>query len=154
VDEKNTNEPQALGLENVNMKQQNFPIVGLGASAGGLDALKRFFSKVPKKSGMAYIVVVHLDPMKPSLMPQLLQQVTAVPVKMAEAGGSIFSDNIYTIPPNKEANIFKGKIQLLDLMPKKEILPIDFFSVPWEVTRNPMRWGLFFQVREQMVRWG
>ena len=56
--------------------REHFPVVGLGASAGGLDALKAFFQKVPEESGLAYIVNVHLTPKRPSLMPELLQRVT------------------------------------------------------------------------------
>jgi len=105
----------------------NFPIVGLGASAGGLEALKTFFSKTPRASGMAYIVLMHLAPNQPSMLPELLQKVTDVPVAMAEDGQELHSDHVYVIPPKKEVSIYNGVIQLLDPVDKAFSLPIDFF---------------------------
>jgi len=105
----------------------NFPVVGLGASAGGLEALKAFFSKAPKESGMAYIVLMHLAPNQPSMLPELLQKVTEVELAMAEDGQALRPDHVYVIPPKKEASIFNGVIQLLDPVDKDFSLPIDFF---------------------------
>jgi len=102
-----------------------FPIIGIGASAGGLEALKSFFSKVPKNSGMAYIVVVHLSPKQPSMMPELLQKVSSIPVIIAKDGKTVESNNVYVIPPDKEINIFKGKLQLLDVVDRKIFHPVD-----------------------------
>lgn len=104
-----------------------FPIVGLGASAGGLDALKSFFSNVPEKSGLAYVVVVHMSPTQPTMMPGLLQHVTRVPVKEALDGQIVEPDHIYVIPPNKDIALFKNKIQLLDIVDKRKFHPIDHF---------------------------
>ncbi|EFK10263.1 CheR methyltransferase, SAM binding domain protein [delta proteobacterium NaphS2] len=106
--------------------QKSFPIVGLGASAGGLDALKAFFSKVPERGNMAYIVVVHMTPKQPSIMPELLQKTTKIPVSAARDGQRIESDHIYVIPPNKDISIFQGKIQLLDMLREGVSHPIDF----------------------------
>jgi two-component system CheB/CheR fusion protein len=111
-------------------KDQNrmaFPIVGLGASAGGLDALKAFFSEVSNTSGMAYIVVVHMTPKQPSRMPDLLQNITSIPVAAAEDGQPIEPDHLYVAPPDKEISIYQGKIQLLDAIPNGVSLPIDLF---------------------------
>jgi len=104
-----------------------FPIVGLGASAGGLDALKAFFSKVPADSGMAFIVVVHLSPKQPSLLPELLAKGSEIPVLIAADGRRIQPGHAYVIPPNKEATVFNGKIQLLDMLRKGVVHPIDSF---------------------------
>ena len=104
-----------------------FPVVGLGASAGGLEALRSFFSEVAVNSGMAFIVVVHMAPKQPSLMPELLQKVTPVPVSAAQDGQDIEPGHIYVIPPDKEISVFKGKIQLLDVIDKRSTLPIDAF---------------------------
>jgi two-component system CheB/CheR fusion protein len=103
------------------------PIVGLGASAGGLEALKAFFAQVPEKSGMAYIVVVHMTPNQPSMMSSLLQNITPVTVTPAKDGKLVREDHIYVLPPDKEISIYKGKIQLLDVMEKGRTLPIDLF---------------------------
>ena len=104
-----------------------FPVVGLGASAGGLEALRSFFSEVAVNSGMAFIVVVHMAPKQPSLMPELLQKVTPVPVSVAKDGQTIEPDHIYVIAPDKEISVFKGRIQLLDILDKRVMLPIDQF---------------------------
>jgi len=106
---------------------KKFPIVGLGASAGGLEALKSFFAEVSENSGMAYIVVVHMSPKQPSMLPDLLQKVSRIPVSVARDGQPIEPDHIYVVPPNKEITIFKGKIQLLEILAKGAALPIDLF---------------------------
>jgi two-component system CheB/CheR fusion protein len=105
-----------------------FPIVGLGASAGGLEALKTFFSHVSKESGMAYIVVVHMTPKQPSMMPDLLQKVAPIPVSAARDGEDIQPDRVYIIPPDREITVYQGRIQLLDTVKKGHSLPIDLLS--------------------------
>ncbi len=104
-----------------------FPVVGLGASAGGLEALKSFFAKVSEASGMAYIVVIHMTPQQPSMMPDLLQKVSLIPVSSAQDGQTIEPDQVYVIPPGKDISIFKGKIQLLDRLKKGVSHSIDLF---------------------------
>jgi two-component system CheB/CheR fusion protein len=107
---------------------KRFPMVGMGASAGGLEALKGFFSGVPEDSGMAYIVVVHMTPKHPSMLPSLLQSVTRIPVATAEDGQTIQPNRIYVIPPDSEIAVYKGKIQLLEMMRIGVVaLPIDRF---------------------------
>jgi len=103
------------------------PIVGIGASAGGLNALKKFFSNTPENGGTAYIVIVHMAPDKPSLMPELLQKTTQLKVIEARDGDWIQPDHIYVNPPNREISLYQGRIQLLDMIPKGLNLPIDFF---------------------------
>ncbi|BBO83203.1 chemotaxis protein CheR [Desulfosarcina ovata subsp. sediminis] len=102
-------------------------MVGLGASAGGLEALRSFFNEVAVNSGMAFIVVVHMAPKQPSLMPELLQKVTPVSVSVAKDGQTIEPDHIYVIAPDKEIRVFEGKFQLLDVLDKRATLPIDQF---------------------------
>jgi len=104
-----------------------FPIVGIGASAGGLEALKVFFEKLSQKSGMAFVVITHMSRTQPSLLPELLQKVTAIPVQTAEDHRVILPDNVYINPPNKEVTIYKGKIQLFDIVEKTTRFPIDQF---------------------------
>lgn len=110
-----------------NAPAKTFPIVGLGASAGGLEALRAFFTVVPKPSGMAYIVVIHMTPKQPSMMPDLLQKVTPIPVKAASDGETIEPDHVYVIPPDHDISIFKGKIQLLGMLGKGVGHSIDLF---------------------------
>jgi len=104
-----------------------FPIIGLGASAGGLEALKAFFLNVPENSKMAYIVVVHMNPNQPSLMPDLLQKTTSLPVSTARDGQIIEPGNIYVIPPDKEISVYRGALQLFAIQRKAVAHPIDLF---------------------------
>ena len=106
---------------------RKLPIVGLGASAGGLEALKSFFAEVSENSSMAYIVVVHMNPKQPSILPDLLQKVSRIPVSIAKDGQPIEPDHVYVVPPDQEITLFKGKIQLLDILAKRAALPIDLF---------------------------
>jgi len=106
---------------------KSFPVVGLGASAGGLEALKAFFTKVPPTSGMAFIVLVHMTPNQPSLMPALLQKTTSIPVSAAKDEEPLEPNRAYVIPPNKDISVYNGKIQLLDMTTKRALLPIDYF---------------------------
>jgi two-component system CheB/CheR fusion protein len=106
---------------------KRLPIVGLGASAGGLEALKSFFAEVSDYSGMAYIVIVHMSPKQPSMLPDLLQKVARIPVSVAGDNQPIEPNHAYVVPPDKEITLFKGKIQLLDIVARGATLPIDLF---------------------------
>ena len=86
-------------------------IVGIGASAGGLAALEQFFEQVPLKSGLAYIVVQHLSPTDKSMLVELLQRVTTLPVLEAEAALRIDPDCIYVILPNQELSVAGGVLK-------------------------------------------
>lgn len=87
-------------------------IVGIGASAGGLVALEQFFQHTPSDSGLAWIVIQHLDPTKSSLLPELLQRTTSMPVLEATQGMRIKRDHVYVIPPNTELGVEKSKLTL------------------------------------------
>lgn len=106
----------------------NFPVVGIGASAGGLEAFERFFSALPTDSGMAFVVVQHLDPTHKGILPELLQRATLMPVKQAQDRMKILPNRVYVIPPNKELALRQGSLYLLDPeAPRGHRLPIDFF---------------------------
>ena len=106
----------------------NFPIVGIGASAGGLEALEQFLRHVPANIGMAFIVIQHLDPTRKGIMSELLQRVTEMEVKQASNGMKIKSNCVYVIPPNKDMSILHGSLYLLDpVEPRGQRQPIDFF---------------------------
>ena len=87
-------------------------IVGIGASAGGLAALEEFFAQTPPHSGLAYIVVQHLDPTKKALLAELLQRVTPLRVREVAAQLEIEPDCVYVIPPNTELSVIHGKLHL------------------------------------------
>ncbi|MDW7670018.1 MAG: chemotaxis protein CheB, partial [Bacillota bacterium] len=107
---------------------KDFYYVGIGASAGGLEALKEFFTNMPNKTGMAFIIVQHLSPDYKSLMDELLARYTKIPVQVVKDGMVVQSDNIYLIPPKKNLSIFHGKLFLEDKNGKTHLnLPIDIF---------------------------
>src|SRR5688572_9257961 len=85
-----------------------FPVVGIGASAGGLNAFKRLLRAIPQDSGMAYIIVQHLDPTHQSILPELLQTVTRIPVLEITNNVIVEADHIYIIPSNKLLNATDG----------------------------------------------
>src|SRR5512138_1906354 len=86
----------------------SFPIVGIGASAGGLEALEQFFESMPKDSGMAFVIVQHLDPSHVGVMPELLQRTTVMKVTQVTDHLKVKPNNVYVIPPNKSLSILNG----------------------------------------------
>ena len=101
-------------------------IVGLGASAGGLTALEAFFTQIRPDSGMAYVVVQHLDPTQKALLPELLQRFTAMTVREAEHGMPVAPDSVYVIPPNAELSLADGALQVRKPSePRGMRLPVD-----------------------------
>ena len=91
---------------------KSFPIVGIGCSAGGLEALEKFFSRVPLNCGMGFVVVQHLDPTRASALPELIQRITPMPVTEAGNRMLVKPDCIYLIPPNKDLSILHGVLHL------------------------------------------
>ncbi len=105
-----------------------FPIVGIGASAGGLEALELFLKHVPEGSGMAFVIVQHLDPNHKGIMVELLQRTTPMPVVQVKDRQKVTPDRVYVIPPNKDMSILHGVLHLLEpAAPRGLRLPIDFF---------------------------
>lgn len=105
---------------------QDFPIVGIGASAGGLEALELFFGSMPKDNGMAFVVVQHLDPNHVGMMPELLQRYTSMKVLQASDRLKVKPNCVYVIPPNKSLSIFRGALYLFDPVESGGLrLPID-----------------------------
>ncbi|MHA4807905.1 chemotaxis protein CheB [Flavitalea flava] len=115
-----------------------FPVVGVGASAGGLEAFKKLVSAIPLDSGMAYILVQHLDPTHESILSELLQKVTKIPVQEITDNIKVEANHIYIIPSNKLLTATDGILQLSARHPKgQKNLPIDlFFSSLAEVHQN------------------
>jgi len=105
-----------------------FPIVGIGASAGGLEALEQFLEHMPQGSGMAFVIVQHLDPTHKGVMPELLQRATPMQVIQVKDRTPVEPNHVYVIPPNKDMSILHGTLHLLDpTAPRGLRLPIDFF---------------------------
>ncbi len=103
-------------------------VVGIGASAGGLEALEHFFDNIPKESGMAFVVVQHLSPDFKSLMDEILGRRTELPIHLVENGMLVEPDHIYLIPPKKEMIISGDRLLLSERDRDQELaLPIDVF---------------------------
>ncbi len=106
---------------------KDFYVVGIGASAGGLDALEKFFSNAPSDGGMAYVVIQHLSPDYKSLMADLLSKRTDMPVLVAEDGMPVEPNHVYLIPPKQSITIFHRKLFLTEREQGQLYLPIDIF---------------------------
>ena len=118
--------PKAALIKSSNL----FPVVGIGASAGGLDAFKKLLKAIPEDSGMAYVLVQHLDPTHESMLPELLQKVTNIPVLEIADDIKVLPNHIYVIPSNKMMVSTDGVLLLSPRPPKSRTernLPIDLF---------------------------
>ncbi|CAN5569540.1 chemotaxis protein CheB [soil metagenome] len=90
----------------------DFPVVGIGASAGGLEALLQFFEQVPVASGMAFVIILHLSPQHESNVAGILQRVTKMPVLQVNGRTAIEADHVYVIPPTHDLSMDDGHLQL------------------------------------------
>src|SRR5262245_51531677 len=97
--------------------QNAFPVVGIGASAGGLEAFRQLLIQLPADTGMAFLLVQHLDPHHESRLGDLLAKVTPMPVLEAAHGLAVHPNHVYIIPPNANMAIAQG---LLYITPRDE----------------------------------
>lgn len=105
-----------------------FPIVGIGASAGGLEAMTRLLDHLPPQTGMAFVLVQHLDPTHESALATLLARSTQMPVGEARHNTRLEPDTLYVIPPNKVLGIAERRLKLSPRKDSKEHHnPIDHF---------------------------
>jgi two-component system, chemotaxis family, CheB/CheR fusion protein len=108
--------------------QREFPIVGLGASAGGIGALKTFFSHMPPDSGMAFVVIVHLSPQHESHLAQVVQVSTAMPVAQVQTRVRVEPNCVYVVPPNRSLAMLDGHLDVSEIRRIEERrAPIDIF---------------------------
>ncbi len=118
--------PPPSGLTEAKARQS--ALVGIGASAGGLEALEQFLRNVPAKCGIAFVIVQHLDPTHKGILPDLLQRVTDMPVRQVTDRTKVEVDCVYIIPPNKDMSILHGVLHLFEPTESRGLrLPIDFF---------------------------
>lgn len=109
-------------------KKKSFSIIAMGGSAGSFEAFEKFFTHMSANSGMAFVVIIHLDQKHVSNLSQLIQQYTVMPVKEAGDGMEIRADHVYVIPANKDMGIHNGKLLLLPQTTHKGLrLPVDYF---------------------------
>ncbi|WP_305262841.1 chemotaxis protein CheB, partial [Nitrosomonas sp.] len=113
---------------NPNTQTEIFPIVGIGASAGGLNAFTQLLKTLPIDTGMAFVLVQHLDPKHVSLLPDLIKRTTAMPVIEISDNLRVEPNHIYVMPPTHSLALLHGVLQLL---PRPDVrgkfLPIDDF---------------------------
>ena len=107
--------------------KQSFPIVGIGASAGGLDAFKKLIKSIPENSGMAYVFVQHLLPTHESVLVEILERETTIPVHEITDSIPVAPDHIYIIPFNKILTAVDGVLKLHDRDKHVLQMPIDIF---------------------------
>ena len=125
---KKTKPAVALKEKKPALAARKFPIIGVGASAGGLEALEQLLGNVPNISGMAYVVIQHLDPTQKGMLPELLQRISKIKVYQAEDRMKVKPNCVYVIPPNKSMSILKGVLYLFEPVEARGMrLPIDFF---------------------------
>ena len=115
-------------LSNKKRCKKHILVVGVGASAGGLDAFKNLFESMPAETGMAFVLIQHLDPTHESLMVDLLSRYTKMKVVQVEDRMQIQANHVYMIPPARDLAIHKGKLHLTEPAQRRGLrMPIDFF---------------------------
>src|SRR6185437_11106284 len=103
------------------------PVVAIGASAGGLDALKRFFAASPSGEDLAYVVITHRGVNDLNLLPDILAKYTAMPVEEARNGVTVEAGRVYVSPSTHYLKLFDGKLVYSPIVKDHVPLPIDFF---------------------------
>lgn len=121
----------------------DFPIIGIGASAGGLEALEQFFQNMPIDNGMAFVIIQHLDPSLVGMMPELLQRTTSMKVSQATDRLTLKPNCVYVIPPNKSMSILNNALYLFDPIEIRGLrLPIDYFFRSLAIDRQDRSVGI------------
>jgi two-component system CheB/CheR fusion protein len=119
------------------------PIVGIGASAGGLDAFEQFLSNVPENTGMAFVIIQHLDPTQKGMLPELLQRITKMKVFQVKDRMAVKPNCVYVIPPNASMSILKGVLHLFQPIESRGLrLPIDFFFRSLAIDKKELAVGV------------
>ena len=117
-----------LIADTITKDDHSFHIVGMGASAGGLEAFEKFFTNMPADSGMAFVLVTHLDPGHTSMMTELVGRFTPMPVAEITDDMPVAANRVYVIPPNRHLAIEQGILKLSPLPDHRGLrLPIDIF---------------------------
>lgn len=118
-------------------------VVGIGASAGGLEALQQFFRFMPSGSGLSFVVIQHLAPDYKSLMADILGKYTQMPVLQAEDGMAVEENTVYLIPPKKNITYHSGRLFLRDYVQGTLNHPSTSSSIPWRRRKRntPSPWS-------------
>ena len=118
--------------------QSRLPVVGLGASAGGIRALKEFFASVPPQSGIAWVVILHLSPDHDSKLAEVLQSTAPIPVTQVTERVAIEPNHVYVISPNKSLEIKGDVLTLSDIT---RIEQVERLGATWETRSNIFSMG-------------
>ena len=106
---------------------KHFPIVGIGASAGGFNAIRRLLEAMPEQPGIALVIIQHLAPDKPSLAPELLARYTKMVVRQVTDEPMVQPGHVYIIPPGKLLSISGGRLRLTEMDgPRRAPIAIDY----------------------------
>jgi two-component system CheB/CheR fusion protein len=117
-----------LKTQSINKDDGVFPVVAIGASAGGLEAFEHLFTHLPNNSSMAFVIITHLDRTHESILPELIKKYTSMPVLLISNGLRIQANTVYVIPPNKNVAILNNVLLLVKQeTPHYANLPINFF---------------------------
>ena len=131
-----------------------FPVAGIGASAGGLEAVSRLLKYLPDDLGMAYVLIQHLDPTQDSALTEILQRTTRMPVREVTADAALAPNTVYVIPPAKDLVVVDGVLRRHERPAVTRLHhSIDLFLSHWRKTGNSALSGSCFPGRRQMVRW-
>src|SRR5579863_1827521 len=121
-------QPQGRTKDASRARAQTMPIVGIGASAGGLEAFTQFLRALPVNTGMAFVLVQHLEPRHESMLTKLLSRATAMPVHEVREGMRIEANQVYVIPANTDLSLMDGLLHVVGRKaPAGRHLPIDYF---------------------------
>ena len=119
------------------IERNAFPIVALGASAGGLEAFELFFKNMPSDTGLGFVMVSHLDPNHASILTEILQRVTDMPVTEVQDQMLVLPNHVYVIPPNHDMTINHGILQLsITTIQRGQRMPIDVFFRSLAIDQN------------------
>ncbi|MGE0683941.1 MAG: chemotaxis protein CheB [Candidatus Binatia bacterium] len=129
LDESTSHEEESADVPEIEAPSVGMPIVGIGASAGGLEALEAFFDAIPDNNGIAFVVVTHQAAGRVSLLPELLRNHTTMPVREVTTGMVVEPDTIYLPPPGMHLALLKGVLQPMPADATHGVLqfPIDYF---------------------------
>ncbi len=119
---------KSISVSEEPLHQLPYPVVGIGASAGGLEALQEFFTNMDPDPGAAFVIIQHLSPDYKSFMNELLARCTSIPIHVAQNDMLVEKNNIYLLPPKMNMTIREGKLLLSEISDKRFLnLPIDIF---------------------------
>ncbi len=121
---------------------QDFPIVGIGASAGGIEALEGFFAGLQSTPGLAFVIVTHLSPERESLLHEVVRRYTNMPVFIAADGMEVEKDQVYVLPADAVLGIEKRRLQVRKSKGYRERKPIDIFFSALAVDRGDLAYGV------------